>query len=488
MLDSQKKTFPNSFACAHQWTYPVINLGRNEFRNCCKTEANTLKPNDLTQVGSEMILNSPAERNRRARMLLGEKISSCSSCWVTESKKVWTPRVDVNLQNVASDFKFGELQTDLEMLADHDAKVQYLAKHPATFSTQVKILDIILTNTCDMQCMYCSHHYSSKWAAELVKYNEFDAKTMLIEFPKANKEFRRIFLDWFKAEGVHIVSSINFIGGEPSLIKDFYEISKEIANVLKEKRSGIVMLSVVTNLNSTEAIFNKFTSHLIAIAEPFREVDLNISIEAFGKRAEYIRHGLNWERWQINFEKIVQVKIPKVKISAQMATNILSISSLPELLEYFVLIFKKYDVPIFLKHNLVSDPPAHAPMLLTPEFTDYIDKALQIIETNYEILDSIPLAHSKFESSTWKSYRNFLKIIRDAIENHSLSDAEKKIVRNFFNQFNERRNLDMYKIFPEYEKFLFSCGVIKKDRPPGKLAWIRKLADRVIPGSPYIRG
>lgn len=471
MLENQKKTFPNSLACVHQWNYPVINLGRNEYRNCCKTNASTITPTDLEKVGTELILNSPVERNRRARMLLGEKISSCSSCWITEEKKVWTPRFDVKLEDFASNIQYDEMQFTLNGLLNFDDKVHYLANHPITFSNKVNVLDIILTNTCDMQCMYCSHHYSSKWAAERIKYNEIDAKIMSVELPTANKNYKKIFLDWFRVEGVHIVNSINFIGGEPSLIKDFYEISTEIANVLKEKRTDVVSLSVVTNLNSTEVVFNKFTAHLNTISEPFKEVFLDISIESFEKRAEFIRHGLNWEQWKLNFEKTVQLKMPKVKIAAQMATNILSVSSLPNLLKYFVGIYKKYGVVIYLKQNLVSDPAAHAPMLLTPEFTYFFDKSLKVIEKNFPVFDPILIGNNAVEFNTWKRYGTFLKTIRSSIINHTLVDTEKKLVRDFFNQFNKRRNLDIYKIFPEYKEFLLNCGVTRQ-RPQSVIEFI----------------
>ncbi|MFZ3230694.1 MAG: radical SAM protein [Pseudobdellovibrio sp.] len=471
MTEVQKSTFPNSTACVFQWNYPVINLGRNEYRNCCRSETTRIKADDISTYGEEILLNSPIEREKRARMLLGEKVKGCSSCWKIESQNARSPRADVDLVNVAGPIDFNSLKNQLDNCKSEAEKVLFLSQHPSTRSTQTNMLEIILTNTCDMKCMYCSHHYSTKWAAERIKYNEIKPQDVVSELPKPNSEYKRTLLEWFKNDAVHSINSINFIGGEPSLIKDFYEISSEIAKILELKSRNDVILAVVTNLNSSPAIFDKFVNHLISISKYFKFIDINISIEAFGSRAEYIRNGLSWNRWTENLEKLINLKLNNLKISAQMATNVLSISSLPQLVEYFSQLIDKNQVQIYLRQNLVTFPMANSPLLLTSEFVTYIDQTIKTLEAKPSHFEDV------YKYDSWKDYIIFLNTIKDSIANHKLNSAEKKLVRDFFKQFDDRNSLDVHKTFPEYKNFFKECGLFHAHSAKSKKSWINKISN-----------
>ncbi len=458
MSEEINNLFPKSKACIFQWNYPVVNLGRNELRNCCRTKANLLTSNDLENYRKDIILNSPIERENRARMLLGQEIEACSSCCNIEKKNVISPRKNMVFDTRVQVESLSALKHTLDSIPSFENRVQFLSEHNMTRSVQVNMLEITLTNTCDMQCMYCSHHYSSKWAAHRLKHNDIQQHQIESELPKPNQDFKKYFLEWFRNEGVHTVQYINFIGGEPTLINDFYEISDEIVHILTENNRTDVTLSVVTNLNCSPVIFNKFITHIRKIQKQLNFIDINVSIEAFGNRAEYIRYGLSWDRWTQNFETLIALKLEKVKISAQMATNILSITSLVDVIKYFWSLFEKYQVGIRLHENVVNFPQAHSPMLLTPDFSVYLDQAIQFLNEKGDAVEGVV----GYDYGSWKSYALFLGTIKNAIEKHTLIPSEKLLVRDFFNQFNQRMNLDIYKIFPEYRSFLKSCDVEEK--------------------------
>ena len=43
--------FDNSLACELLWEYPIVNLGRNEIRHCCRTNGQALKAEDIQKHG-----------------------------------------------------------------------------------------------------------------------------------------------------------------------------------------------------------------------------------------------------------------------------------------------------------------------------------------------------------------------------------------------------------------------------------------------------
>lgn len=456
-LQETEDLFAKSVACIFQWNYPVINLGRNEVRNCCRANPNVVDLQQLSDQGPEVIQNLTSEREKRARMILGERPKGCESCWVLESKNVRSPRVDaapliheplLQLQNSP------DLMKKLKK-ATYESRVKILSQHPITYSKTTNMLEIVLANTCDMKCMYCSHHYSSRWAQELIQYGEITESQLSRELPKPIPEFKQNFLEWFKKEGWQNVKYINFIGGEPSLINEFYELSESLGQTLKENGRTNVILSIVTNLNNTPVIFNKFTSHLRVLSQYFDEIDVNVSIEAMGKKAEYIRHGLVWDRWQQNFENLCsQISSPS-RVSLQMATNILSVSSLPELIHYCWYIFEKFKIPVNLRQNIVSFPAAHSPLLLNSDFIHYLDDAISFLKSKKDEID--PLIKNDF--GEWGRYANFLESIRENILRHEITLDEKQLVRDFFQKYDSRRGLDIHSVFPEYKKFFEECQI-----------------------------
>jgi len=458
--NSFKEIFPHSNACVFQWNYPIINLGRNEYRNCCRTgPSSRLNEADLKKHGSQLILNSPDEREKRARMLLGEKISSCSSCWRLEEKNMLSPRVDHSffpheLEESADDI------LKLKAAKTIDEKVKILSNSSLTYSKKVNMLEISLKNTCDMQCMYCSHHYSSKWATDKIKRREILPYQMSFELPKAHPEFKEQLTKWFKEEGAHTVNYINFIGGEPTLIEDYYELSLLYGEVLAKLERKHVTISVVTNLNCTPKVMEKFCQHLVKLSEYFSYVDINVSMEAFGTRAEYIRKELNWDRWMRNLETLLKLPIKNGCVSAQMATNILSISTLPDLLKLYGDLATKYSFPIHLRQNVVTDPAAHSPMLLTSDFSIYLEKAIDIINEYGAFADSLAISESEKNYRSWHKYQIFLNQLKSTIDGRQhLSRSEKKIISSFFNRHDNRQAQSIYTVFPEYSEFFAACSV-----------------------------
>lgn len=458
MKNTFSDSFPKSTACIFQWNYPVINLGRNESRNCCRTSSNVIKHSELSKLGPHVILNSSIERENRARMLLGEKVKACASCWRTEEKKMISPRVDYAIQENELQ-QYTPLLEKLETLETHEEKVAFLSESELTYSKNVNMLEISLDNTCDMKCVYCSHHYSSRWAAERIKYKDIKPEAMSIELPKVNPLVKESLLQWFETEGAYSVNYINFIGGEPTLIDDYYELSLFAGKVLSSISKTHVTISVVTNLNCTPATLKRFENHILALSEYFSYIDINISMEAFGEKAEYIRHGLKWQRWCDNLEKLMQLPLKNLCISAQMATNVLSVTSLHQLIEYFGYLMHRYKVPIHLRKNLVSEPMAHAPMLLTADFCKYLDLAIQKVHKYGQYADSLAISEAEKIHYSWKKYAVFLEHLKSTIQSHHLTESEKKTVADFFNKYESRQKISMYTVFPEYKKFFKSCGI-----------------------------
>ncbi len=98
-------------------------------------------------------------------------------------------------------------------------------------------------------------------------------------------------------------------------------------------------------------------------------------------------------------------------------------------------------------------------MLLTADFCQYIDLAIEKVQKYADLADSLAISEAEKEYNSWKKYVVFLDHLKSTIQNHSLTELEKKTVRDFFNTYESRQKISMYSIFPEYRSFFKSCGI-----------------------------
>ena len=118
-------------------------------------------------------------------------------------------------------------------------------------------------------------------------------------------------------------------GGEPLLNKNTFKVLDYII----ENPNPNLTFSVNTNMNVPDDIYNKFIEILKIILENKKIHHLQIftSAEAYGKQAEYIRYGMNYNQWIANIELMLQ-EVPSAGVSIMSTYNILSVLSYKDFL------------------------------------------------------------------------------------------------------------------------------------------------------------
>jgi hypothetical protein len=338
----------------------------------------------------------------------------------------------------------------------------YLAKvtttdHRFIGSRRPYMLELSLGNTCDLKCMYCNHHYSTQWATEMIKTGDITQEQYDREFPKPAPSFEAKFWEWFDRIGNLNIHRVNIIGGEPLIIPKFYEYIDTMRDKLKslEKIPNRIkpILCIVTNLNTPPNYFKRFMDRLPAIAEVF-EVEILVSMESLETRAEYIRNGLDWNRFTSNVNALFSRKDVKFNAGFLMTVSVLSIATTKEFIQYATELSRKHDRPIHLKQNIVNYPKWHSPMILPSSFAKYLDDAIEYMEEN---VSSMPDTVDFF--GRYDQYIIFLKSLSETIKNNTGDYTRDKIdFHNWFTKFDEIRKLNFKKTFPEYINFWNDCS------------------------------
>ena len=147
---------------------------------------------------------------------------------------------------------------------------------------QYSVIDLKLSNTCNLACVMCGPGASSTWT-QIVKQNP--------DITKYNKNLNgnNTKFNWTVDSKVHVlIQNARFLklnGGEPFLIKDVKKICRSIIDSGRDVSN--VKLEITTNGNVV------LDDEWYDILNAFK-TELYISVDGYGSRYEYIRPGSSW--------------------------------------------------------------------------------------------------------------------------------------------------------------------------------------------------
>jgi hypothetical protein len=473
------KVDPSNVICRFKWDYPIVNLMSGHIRTCCRVPKQVITNEDLDTYGIDAIQNLPYEQDRRREKLLGITHVDCESCvrleWNNSSSPRGGLRDFVHRHMITTNKAYPFLVRDTQKwYQDKMPKTvdELPFNHPFLRADNPDMIEIILGNHCDLKCTYCSMHYSTQWQNELVQFGEIKKEELKEHFPVAPEKLEKVFWEWFYDVGRHTGKVINILGGEPTYMPKFYDVIEKLTHAYKDlgKKDKHVELGVLSNMNTKQIQMDRFLSLLPELTK-YMFLRLQPSIEALGKKAEYIRYGLDWNRFEGNIRRILSEREKyglnenNFGMGFQMALNSFSVSSLPEFIHWTNSLINEFDFEIGLMKNVVSFPRHHNPHVLTCDFGKYLDQAREYIEIcaekNDKQLRRLMSRTGTVAHGSWVSYnRDLLNNLTESVsaEYRSQYDIESRTHwYNFVEQMKVRRNVDVLDYYPELQNFYNLC-------------------------------
>lgn len=404
----------------------------------------------MDKYGTDIFLNTDYQKKRRMEMLQGVKHGDCKSCWSLEEAGAKSLRgnnpygfIDFAKQhNMFDEFNPPTLE-QISQEVSLDSKILE--------SNNPFMLEVSLGNTCDMKCMYCNHVYSSQWASEGLKNNTISIETYKQVQTNPNERFINLFWEWVNTKAKHSLDRIGIIGGEPLITPEFYDFLDKLVEVYADKEGPKTRIWVVTNLNATNNYYNKFLEYIPKLSEKFI-LEVHISMEALNDQAEYIRNGLEWNRFESNVNKLFASNAD-IELAFLPSVTALAIPRFSEFLKWVYDLSKTHDKAVMLKQNIVTHPDVQSPFILPSEFADYLDPAIDWMQS---ISVDMPDVSDKF--GTWPGYTDFLIKLRDGIRfNKNDNTMLKQRFATWFDDFDNKRNLNFVDTFPELANFYDEC-------------------------------
>lgn len=322
--------------CLAKWTQVTMHLHNGTTHSCHHPVPHKV---DLEEIKRNFtaLHNSAIKKHARKEMLNGERPKECQYCW----------NIEDSTESSFSDRIFKSSEPWSEPYFDEIKNSHWRDDYTP------KYVEVSFSNTCNFKCAYCGPEYSSKWMEEINTHGEYVLKSQTfngLEYMRGKKTlpykhseenpYVEAFWKWWPELYISL-DTFRITGGEPLLSKDTWGVLDYILETETPNRN--LKLSINSNLGITDELIDRLILKLDQIIkeERVKEVIIFTSCDAYGKQAEYVRYGLEFDKLFSNIDKILTV-LPKVTIVIMSTFNIFSIFS------YEKLIRKVYDFK--LKH------------------------------------------------------------------------------------------------------------------------------------------
>ena len=317
--------------------------------------------------------NSEYMKDIRRRMMEGEEIEQCQVC-NEQILNLWTYRQYFNETLFAN--RFDEIYDK----TDEDGHTD----------TEVISFDYRLSNLCNFKCRMCGPPLSSSWESEARQHEDWNKEKDPWMIPKIKaviEEFQTDVLEEELDEAIDrkIIREVYWVGGEPLMWEAHWRLMDKM---VKNKVSKVVTLRYNTNLSRIDwKGKNLFKDYLFS----FKHTNICASIDATGKIGEFIRTGLDWEKWVENWETGQEWKFLQ-PLPSNMHPDFLVVDltlTLPGMFDLpnLVKFANYYGSKIYTKIVFAFDPsivlsPFALPRELLDEFIDDLVSEIEPITNN----------------------------------------------------------------------------------------------------------
>jgi hypothetical protein len=444
MLEGLNKVSP-SF-CLAKWFNVSVHIPSGRTHSCYHPPSHEIPIHEI-KLDSSALHNTRYKKQQRKLMLEGERPKECSFCWDIE-----------DVGNI-SDRAFRSFDVNTPGIIDEALRYGSEGNPPP------KYLEVNFNQSCNLKCSYCSPILSTEWHKEIKKYGPYElfgtkhndyGYTSKLELDNSDSNpYLKAFWDWFPSIYSNL-KTFRMTGGEPLMDRNTFKIF----DFVKDNPHPALQLSITSNCCPPGGQWEKFISSLKGITD-IDAIDhfmLFCSLDSWGKQAEYIRYGLDFN---IMYKNLIQflTQSRKHSLTFIITSNILS---LPGWMTYFKNILnlrKEYNTD---RQLIWFDTP----MLVDPKWMSMKLASKKMLEP---LLESISFMEENKETTTnrFKGFKDYEIVKVKRLYDWAIAPMDKKdeflAKKNFnlyFQQYDERRGTNLEETFPELRQFIAECESI----------------------------
>lgn len=448
--------------CVAKWNQVTIHLGTGLTHSCHHPAAHKIPINEI-RVNPSALHNTQFKKEQRKLMLMGERPKECDYCWRAEDSKqgdtvVYSDRITKSSEPWARP----HINTIKDMPWDTDVTPTYL--------------EVDFDTTCNLKCMYCSPSYSSTWRQEIERHGPYKLPSVELhslewlkqigQMPIPNNQenpYVEAFWKWFP-DIVSSLETFRITGGEPLLSKNTFRV----LDYLIENPQPQMEFNINSNLDVPEELFEQFIQKMTIIQQnkSVKSFKVYTSNEAHGKHSEYIRFGLNYDKWLKNCHRVLN-DVPDSHLTVMAAYNILSLPSFKLFMDDIIDMKWKYTVqphrknPVSLDVPYIRWPEFLAPWVAGKEHLRLVEDAVTHMYRNIHQMHWPPLCGKGFFDYEVNRFERLYNVIKDQMikfeAEPELLDKQRADFYAYIVEYDKRKGTNFLETFPEYENLYKQC-------------------------------
>jgi hypothetical protein len=426
--------------CGAKWYNATVWLGNGMTASCHHPPAHKI-PLEEIQENYKALHNTKYKKTVREQMLRGERPEECDYCWKVE---------DIGLDHTSDRIFKSVIYTDDELQA-----AQAMG---ADADVDLKTLEIAFDATCNFACSYCNPSFSTTWMSDIKVNGPYqnmlsDGRgafqhdgTSAIPYGLKNEgnPYNEAFMQWWENDLQHSLTELRITGGEATMSQDFWKLM----DWWNDHPDCNVRLAVNSNLGANK----KLMQRLCDASHSFKSFDLYTSNEAFGKQAEYIRDGLEWDGWMANMHKMISEGNFRC-IHVMMTINSLCLFSITEFIDEMLKLKKQYGgTQALMSFNILRFPSFQSvvtlPEAIRQERADHLE---QWLDANWHSQTQTVGGRGLLNQMEFGGIERLIAYLREVQVGHATTSSIKSRehdFKSFFSQYDERRGKNFKETFP----------------------------------------
>lgn len=424
--------------CLAKWFHVSLHMPTGQTHSCYHPASHHI-PIEEVKIDVSALHNTKHKKLQRQAMLLGIRPKECEFCWQIEdsgdqlsdrayrSKDVWETDI---------------IKEAITVGASGNAKPRYL--------------EVNFNQACNFKCAYCSPHLSTEWMDEIKHHgpyqltdrihNDISWITNLDNSP--SNPYLTAFWEWLP-EIYPTLQTFRMTGGEPLMDKNTFRMF----DYIKTNPKYDLQLSITSNCCPPGNQWAKFIDSLHAITDCVKHFQLFCSLDSWGKQAEYIRNGLNFDTLTNNVREYLSISRNNT-LTFIITFNALSYTRIYEYMKNILALRQEFNKT----QQLIwfDIPPLHSPDYLNP-------KILPEMITELERTIAYMNSNKETKATHWKGFKDFeiskLQRLVDWIQTDNGFDKTTAMSNfsKFFDEHDSRRGTKLLETFPELTSFYNSC-------------------------------
>ncbi|MBK24105.1 MAG: hypothetical protein CME70_08910 [Halobacteriovorax sp.] len=422
--------------CLAKWLQVTIDLVHGTNHSCHHPNRHKIPLAELEKNPSALH-NTNFKKSVRKEMLEGVRPPECEYCWQVEDVTGSEPS-DRHIKSM-DHWAYPHLDKIAGLPWDADVIPTYV--------------EVMFDKSCNLACAYCISDISSSIEAEIKKFGPYkmlDPHRLSRHEPAAKNEdenpYVKAFWKWMPSiyKGL---DTLRITGGEPLLSKNTFKL----LDFFEENPNPELTLALNCNLCVRDEILDKFLDRLEEVWSQgnIKKCDFYISVDTFGKHAEYIRKNLEYDKFISNISKLKD-RFPKMEIIINATYGIYSIPHFKNFLEQIYELKQKYGW-IVVDTSYLSHPMYLRANMVTEDFHPLIKECLEYMGERPSEFGGKGFSTHELEKLT-RVYH--WVIAKRPSEEHNQNRAD---FYTFITQLDERYPGTFPEVFPEYEKFWAHC-------------------------------